>query len=99
MSATANQTPAEEEFNTSSKFPYSGERWVINNSYPRSEHLDSTSTSPNETKPWLDIDFKKEPKRYAEAIEQYFHEGNVENDFIVQKNPVSPRKSFSCLVP
>jgi hypothetical protein len=38
------------------------------------------------TKPWLQFDFKTQPKAYINAVLQYFLEGNTAIDFAVQQN-------------
>jgi len=38
--------------------------------------------------PWKDVDFKSESERYADIVLQYAFEGNIQNDFDVQKNVV-----------
>lgn len=39
--------------------------------------------------PWLAIDFKSEPERYAEDVKEYLLEGNIESDWVVQNNKVN----------
>ena len=36
--------------------------------------------------PWENIDFKKEPEKYMQAILEYCLDGNVESEFVPQKN-------------
>ena len=50
--------------------------------YPAKCPRSSTAENP----PWTDIDFKKEPERYMQAVLDYCFEGNVNNDFVPQKN-------------
>ena len=38
--------------------------------------------------PWLKICYEKEPIKYCEVIKEYCWEGNVNNEFVVQENPV-----------
>ncbi|KAF7519519.1 hypothetical protein G7054_g13058 [Neopestalotiopsis clavispora] len=38
--------------------------------------------------PWLEIDFRKHPKDYCKAILGYCYDGNVENEFVLQKNTI-----------
>lgn len=38
--------------------------------------------------PWLDVDFKKDPKLYCSLIKEYCFEGNVINNFVLQDNKV-----------
>lgn len=41
---------------------------------------------PTDDAPWLKIDFKKKPEDFCKVIKAYIWEGNVINDFVVQKN-------------
>ncbi len=41
---------------------------------------------------WKEIDFKTRPREYLTAVLRYIYEGNIEVDWVVQKNPV--RKWF-----
>ncbi|KAJ9131775.1 hypothetical protein NKR23_g11539 [Pleurostoma richardsiae] len=41
---------------------------------------------PIEDAPWLNIDFRKNPLEYCAMIKAYCWEGNVNNDFVLQKN-------------
>lgn len=84
-------TRAEIEFNTSSRFPvppgWKGPVFAIRNDYPTTPPK-ADGSGPKDAA-WLDIDFRKEPKAYAEAVLKYCFEGNVETDWVIQKNKVS----------
>ncbi|KAF4472846.1 hypothetical protein FALBO_252 [Fusarium albosuccineum] len=41
---------------------------------------------PKDDAPWLKIDFKKNPEEYCKVIKEYYWEGNVNNDFVLQEN-------------
>lgn len=45
-------------------------------------------TIEQENYPWLDIDFRKEPEKYAQAVLKYSLEGNIEVEFRGQDNAV-----------
>lgn len=50
--------------------------------------LDYPTTSPPfSERPWERIDFKKEPGKFMQSVLEYCFDGNVENDFVPQKNP------------
>jgi len=50
---------------------------------------DYPTTLPIErNKPWLKYDFKTQPKEYMNAVLQYFVEGNVEANWVVQNNKI-----------
>ena len=55
----------------------------IKNDYPKDSGLSALDDYP-----WLDIDFKTEPKRYIGGILNYCFTGMLECDFIAQKNQV-----------
>lgn len=92
------QTPAEEQFHTSSRFspPLGYKAWQIRNDYPRSD-----ATPPPEEKPWLKVDFESDSgaERYCNLVKEYCFKGNTNNKFIVQKNMVvsSERVAFDKL--
>ncbi len=46
-----------------------------------------TVRPPTEECPWEKIDFKKEPEMYLQTVLEYCFEGNVQNEFVPQKNP------------
>ena len=73
------------EFARSSRFePPSGvsSPFQIWNDYP------SVSDLRYVEYPWLDVDFKTEPKRYLEVVKDYCFLGMLENDFDATKNKV-----------
>ncbi|KXJ90395.1 hypothetical protein Micbo1qcDRAFT_120327 [Microdochium bolleyi] len=41
---------------------------------------------PTDDAPWLKVDFKTDPEGFCKVIKGYIWEGNVINDFVVQKN-------------
>ena len=43
-------------------------------------------SNASELKPWESIDFKKEPERYMQTVLEYCLDGNLENEFVPQKN-------------
>eukprot|EP00118_Oscarella_pearsei_P006518 m.29564 g.29564 ORF g.29564 m.29564 type:complete len:452 (+) comp31187_c0_seq1:197-1552(+) len=51
-----------------------------------------TKPPQSDVYPWETIDYEKKPVEYLQAVLDYCFEGNVEHDFVVQKNPV--RKWF-----
>lgn len=57
--------------------------------YPRAARssLSSSLSSVEKPPPWSKIDFKREPEKYMQAVLEYCFEGNVENDFVPQRNP------------
>ncbi|KAJ9109363.1 hypothetical protein QFC21_000693 [Naganishia friedmannii] len=76
-------TPAEIEFNTSSRYPvpsdWKGSVFKLRDDYPTAPLAPDFAT-------WAFIDFRKDPETYANAILEYCLEGNVETDWVVQKN-------------
>ena len=46
-----------------------------------------TAIPPAEEYPWDKIDFEKDPEKYIQAVVEYCFDGNLENDFVTQKNP------------
>jgi len=73
------------EFDRSSRFePPSGvsSPFQIRNDYP------PVSDQRYIEYPWLDIDFKTEPRRYLEVVKDYCFLGMQENDFDATKNKV-----------
>lgn len=73
------------EFDRSSRFePPSGvsSPFQIRNDYP------PVSDQRYVEYPWLDIDFKTEPRRYLEVVKDYCFLGMQENDFDATKNKV-----------
>ena len=46
-----------------------------------------TATPPVEEYPWDKIDFENDPEKYLRAVVEYCFDGNLENDFVLQKNP------------
>jgi len=93
-------TPAEEQFNTSSIHdpPAGYTRWTISNKYPSSKStITSIGTLPglpgqlpdgSDAAPWLEIDFKKDPRYYMDVVKEYCLEGMIECDFAVASNKV-----------
>lgn len=50
--------------------------------------LDFSTARPNvKDLPWEKIDFKTEPEKYLRAALEYCFDGNLEHDFVPQKNP------------
>lgn len=45
---------------------------------------------PKKEAPWLNVDFNLEPEKYCELIKLYCWDGNVDNNFVVQNNPIRP---------
>jgi hypothetical protein len=95
-------TPAEEQFNTSSIYnpPAGYKRWTISNKYPSSKStitgigalpgLPGQLPDGSGDAPWLEIDFKKDPRYYMDVIKEYCLEGMIECDFEVASNKVRP---------
>jgi len=92
---------AEQEFHTSSNYvaPKGYIPWVIANDYPILPQAASSAyggpvTDPgrlppgSDPTPWLQVDFKTEPLKYINLVKEYFLEGNIEADFVPQKNKV-----------
>ena len=48
--------------------------------------------------PWLKIDFREDPLRYCAYVKEYCWEGNVNNEFVVQKNTVVPESGVGILI-
>jgi hypothetical protein len=63
---------------------WTGVRFALSQNYPRS--------IPNDRKPWLAVDPKREPERYARTVLDYFYEGNlrasIEQSFDPAQNKV-----------
>jgi len=64
---------------------WSGSKFVLSQDYP-------LQNPGAEDAPWMKIDFRTSPREYLMAVLNYSYEGSLENDFVVQKNPV--RKWF-----
>ena len=47
----------------------------------------STARLDEKYRPWEEIDFKTEPKKYLQVVLEYCFDGNSEYDFVPQKNP------------
>ncbi|KAJ7450310.1 hypothetical protein B0H11DRAFT_1612633, partial [Mycena galericulata] len=87
---------ADAEFHTSSQYDppstWSGPTFKIRNDYPSPAQLgpglpplplpDISGAEAG----WLEIDFRKDPLKYANFIKEYCWEGNTSVDFVVQKN-------------
>ena len=54
-------------------------KFILSQDYPQSAPAD-------ETYPWATIDFEKHPQDYLKAVINYCYEGNLDVDFIPQKN-------------
>jgi hypothetical protein len=54
-------------------------KFVLSQDYPQ-------SLPPDENYPWTKIDFKQHPQDYLEAVIKYCYEGNLEAEFVPQKN-------------
>jgi hypothetical protein len=94
-------TPAEIQFNTSSVHdpPPGYTAWKISNKYPPpkstiSSTVDALPGLPGQLPngygdaPWLEIDFKKDPRYYMDVVKEYCLEGMIECDFAVASNKV-----------
>lgn len=57
---------------------WTGPVFQLSDAYPQSKQKDS--------EPWKNFDFRKSPKRYMLSVLSYFLEGNIEVDWVVQKN-------------
>jgi hypothetical protein len=44
--------------------------------------------NPVDDAPWLKYDFKKDHQEYVQAVKEYCWEGNVNNKFVIQNNPI-----------
>lgn len=102
--ATADpKTAAQVQFSTSSRHAapvgWTGRIWQIRNDYPKptnmepavtvASHLPPGSRAAAEPEaPWLSLDFRSNPLAYCVVIKNYCWEGNVENGFVVQNNPI-----------
>jgi len=58
---------------------WSAETFQLSQQYPKVVPQSSSF-------PWQKIDFQKEPEKYLLAVLDYCFEGNLQNDFVVQKN-------------
>ncbi|KAH8681759.1 hypothetical protein BX600DRAFT_544267 [Xylariales sp. PMI_506] len=80
---------------------WTGRLFEIRNDYPKLATLSENSLpgipgpdfrlpggSPADDAPWLKVDFRKEPDKYCSLIREYCYEGNVNNEFVLQKNSV-----------
>ena len=58
--------------------------------HPGSSRVTSSppSDGPRDMAPWLTVDFKVDPAAFCEVVKQYCWEGNVESQFVVQRNSV-----------
>src|ERR1700683_4716057 len=94
-------TPAEVQFNTSSVHdpPPGYTAWKISNKYPPpkstiSSTVDALPGLPGQLPngygdaPWLEIDFKKDPRYYMDIVKEYCLDGMIECDFEVASNEV-----------
>jgi len=61
------------------------EKFILSQDYPQTK-------PPTENYPWTKIDFKVQPEAYLKAILKYSFEGNVDVNFVPQKN--SKRKWY-----
>jgi hypothetical protein len=59
---------------------WKGKRFDLNKNYP--------SKAAEEAQPWKKFDFKTQPEAYINAVKQYVLEGNLECDWVFQKNKV-----------
>jgi hypothetical protein len=82
---------------------WKGRLFEIRNDYPKPGDAAATglppapgperpapSLDPLKDARWLDIDFEKHPEEYCQVIKEYCFEGNVENEFVLQKNLIRP---------
>jgi hypothetical protein len=53
---------------------------------------------PRDEAPWLDVDFKVNPLLYCAVVKNYCWEGNVNNDFVVQKNTVHVLRRLASII-
>ena len=83
---------------------WKGRLFQIRNDYPKSSSAQGVDTKqlppmtgpdkplpvldPKDDAPWLAIDFQKDPLRYCQVIKEYCWEGNVNNEFVLQKNQI-----------
>ncbi|KAF5313168.1 hypothetical protein D9619_003440 [Psilocybe cf. subviscida] len=88
-------TPAEVQFDTSSKFtdkvPPGYTPWRIRNDYPPPKPADLVPEGPPAgtlDAPWLDVDPITHPERYLEIAKEHCFDGMIAVDFVPQKNRV-----------
>ena len=80
---------------------YPGPAWKIRNDYPQiggnqqrsplylgARITSGPASGSSKDTPWSMVDFKVNPSAFCDVIKQYCWEGNVENCFVAQKNPV-----------
>lgn len=80
---------------------WTGRVFQIRNDYPKPSDLTTQGlppiSGPDRPLPnvdplsdarWLEVDFKSDPETYCSLIKAYCYEGNVDNEFVLQKNTV-----------
>src|SRR5262249_10287032 len=62
---------------------WNGPKFELSQDYPREQ-------PPSERHPWEAINFKQDARSYLVEVLRYLYEGNIEVDWVVQKNPARP---------